>query len=367
MASNKLMEAAAEILANSKKSSSAMPPQKLGGEVQDLGGPTPQNAKPDDDSHKIHAGEKAPDNSGKNKSTISTKPSDASPDTQNHPAGGKKTMKEDEELEDEVIIEASHEEDDDEEEEKKKDMKQKMKEDIDSLFSDDETISEEFKTKASTIFEARVLDRVAQIEEEMEVEYAALFEEAVQSIKDELTEKVDDYLSYVVEQWMEENQIAIQSGLRSEITEEFIVGLRNLFAEHYIDVPEDKVDLVDELAGKVEQLEDQLDEEIKTNIEYRKAILEAVKRETVYEVCKGLTETQVEKMKSLAESVDFSTEEELVEKLETIRENYFPSNIKKADATQLHEQVTDDADQKKPASFDPIINAVVQSISKTKI
>lgn len=366
MASNKLMEAAAEILANSKKSASAMPPQKLDGEVQDLGGPTPQNAKPTDDSHKIHAGEKAPDNSGKNKSTISTKPSHASPDTQNHPVGGKKTMKEEDVSEDEeVIIEASHEEED--EDEKKENMKKKMKEDIDALFSDDETISEEFKSKAATIFEARVLDRVTQIEEEMEVMYAGMLEEAVDAIKADLTEKVDDYLNYVVEQWMEENQIAIQSGLRSEITEEFIVGLRNLFAEHYIDVPEDKVDLVDELAGKVEELEDQLDEEIKTNIEYRKAILEAVKRETVYEVCKGLTETQVEKMKSLAESIDFSTEEELVEKLETIRENYFPSNIKKADETQLHEQVSDDSDQKKPASFDPIINAVVQSISKTKI
>ena len=202
----------------------------------------------------------------------------------------------------------------------------------------------------------------------MEVAYAGMLEEAIDSIKADLTEKVDDYLNYVVEQWMEENQIAIQSGLRSEITEEFIVGLRNLFAEHYIDVPEDKVDLVDELAGKVEELEDQLDEEIKTNIEYRKAILESVKRETVYEVCKGLTETQVEKMKSLAESIDFSTEEELVEKLETIRENYFPSNIKKADETQLHEQVSDEADDKKAkVSFDPIINAVVQSISKTKI
>jgi hypothetical protein len=313
MASNKLMEAAAEILANSKKSASAMPPQKLGGEVQDLGGPTPQNAKPDDDSHKIHASAKAPDNSAKNKSTISTKPSDASPDTQNK-AG--KAMKEEEELDDEVIVEDSEEE--------VVSLKEKMKEDIDALFSDDETISEEFKNKASTIFEARVLDRVSQIQEEMEVEYAGMLEEAVESIKADLTEKVDDYLNYVVEQWMEENQIAIQSGLRSEITEEFIVGLRNLFAEHYIDVPEDKVDLVDELAGKVEELEDQLDEEIKTNIEYRKAILESVKRETVYEVCKGLTETQVEKMKSLAESVDFSTEEELVEKLETIRENYFP-------------------------------------------
>jgi hypothetical protein len=362
MASNKLMEAAAEILANSKKSASAMPPQKLGGEVQDLGGPTPQNAKPDDDSHKIHASAKAPDNSAKNKSTISTKPSDASPDTQNK-AG--KTMKEEEEVAEEEVIaeeetldETSHIEE----------MKQKMKEDIDAMFSDDSTISEEFKNKAATIFEARVLDRITQIEEQMEVAYAGMLEEAIDSIKADLTEKVDDYLNYVVEQWMEENQIAIQSGLRSEITEEFIVGLRNLFAEHYIDVPEDKVDLVDELAGKVEELEDQLDEEIKTNIEYKKAILEAVKRETVYEVCKGLTETQVEKMKSLAESIDFSTEEELVEKLETIRENYFPSNIKKADETQLHEQVSDEADDKKAkVSFDPIINAVVQSISKTKI
>ena len=361
MASNKLMEAAAEILANSKKSASAMPPQKLDGEVQDLGGPTPQNAKPDDDSHKIHAGDKAPDNSGKNKSTITTKPSDASPDTQNK-AG--KTMKEEEDVADEVIAEeevldeTSH----------KEEMKKKMKEDIDALFSDDSTISEDFKNKAATIFEARVLDRVTQIEEEMEVKYAGMLEEAVDSIKADLTEKVDDYLNYVVEQWMEENQIAVQSGLRSEITEEFIVGLRNLFAEHYIDVPEDKVDLVDELAGKVEELEDQLDEEIKTNIEYKKAIIEAVKRETVYDVCKGLTETQIEKMKSLAESVDFSTEEELKEKLETIRENYFPSNIKKADETQLHEQVSDEADEKKTkVSFDPIINAVVQSISKTKI
>jgi len=358
MASNKLMEAAAEILANSKKSASAMPPQKLGGEVQDLGGPTPQNAKPDDDSHKIHASAKAPDNSAKNKSTISTKPSDASPDTQNK-AG--KAMKEEEEVsEDEVIIEDS--------EENSVSLKERMKEDINALFSDDETISEDFKTKAATIFEARVLDRVSQIEEEMEVQYAGMLEEAVEAIKADLTEKVDDYLNYVVEQWMEENQIAIQSGLRSEITEEFIVGLRNLFAEHYIDVPEDKVDLVDELAGKVEELEDQLDEEIKTNIEYKKAILESVKRETVYEVCKGLTETQVEKMKSLAESVDFSTEEELVEKLETIRENYFPSNFKKADETQLHEQVNDEIDDKKQrVSFDPIVNSVVQSISKTKI
>jgi hypothetical protein len=359
MASNKLMEAAAEILAGSKKSAPAMPPQKLEGEVQDLGGPTPQNAKPDDDSHKIRAGEKAPNNSAKNKSTISTKPSDASPDTQ------LRMRKEEEEKSEEVIAEDETAE---VEEVIAETEEVSFKEDISALFADDSTISEEFKSKVATIFEARVLDRVQQIEEQIESQYASMLEEAVETIKSDLTEKVDDYLNYVVEKWMEENQIAVESGLRSEITEEFIVGLRNLFAEHYIDVPEEKVDLVEELATKVEELEGKLNEEIETNIQYKKAILESVKRETVYDVCKGLTETQVEKMKSLAESVDFSTEEELREKLETIRENYFPSNIKQAEETQLHEEVSDEeANGKAKKSNDAFINAVVQSISKTKI
>jgi gas vesicle protein len=356
MASNKLMEAAADILTGSKKSAPSMPPQKLEGEVQDLGGPTPQNAKPDDDSNKIHASSKAPDNSGKNRSTISTKPSAASPDKQEMLGKGRSTMKEEEESDVEDFISEEEPEE------------VSFKEDIDALFADDSTISEEFKSRVTTIFEARVFDRVQRIEEEIESKYASMLEEAVEEIKTDLTEKVDDYLNYVVEQWMEENQIAIESGLRSEITEEFIAGLRNLFAEHYIDVPEEKVDLVDELAGKVEELEEKLNEEIETNIQYKKAILESVKREAVYEVCKELTETQVEKMKSLAESVEFSTEEQLIEKLESIRENYFPSNIKQAEETQLHEQVEDEQPiQKNKKSNDPFINAVVQSISKTKI
>lgn len=360
MASNKLMEAAAEILAGSKKSATSMPPQKLEGEVQDLGGPTPQNAKPDDDSHKVHVSAKAPDNSAKNKASIATKPSAASADTQLR-------MNKEEEETDEEFIDNNETSEVEEIIAETLDKKINVKEDIDALFADDSTISEEFKSKVATIFEARIHDRVTQIEEEIEVKYASMLEEAIDSIKNDLTEKVDDYLNYVVESWMEENQIAVESGLRSEITEEFIVGLRNLFAEHYIDVPEEKVDLVDELATKIESLEDKLNEEIETNIQYKKIILESVKRETVYDICKGLTETQVEKIKSLAESVEFSTEEELKEKLETIRENYFPTNIKQANQTQLHEQVNDEeAGEKVKKSNDPFINAVVDSISKTK-
>jgi hypothetical protein len=328
MASNKLMEAAADILASSKGSAPAMPPQKLGGEVVDLGGPTNTNDKPTDDSAKIDAAKAI-------KSQMQapqTKPSDASSDTQNNLGQGQKTMKED----------------------------------IEALFADDETISEEFKSKVATIFEARVQDRINQLEEETESRYAGMLEEAVESIKQDLTEKVDDYLSYIVEQWMEENQIAIESGLRSEMTEDFIAGLRNLFAENYIDVPAEKVDLVEELAAKVEELEGKLNEEIDRGVSYAKALVESRKSELTREVCEGLTDTQVEKIKSLAESVEFSTEDEYKEKLETIRENYFPSGIVKASEAQLQEEVTDGS-EKQIVSNDPLVAAVANAISKTKL
>jgi len=349
MATSKLMEAAADILAGSKKSAPAMPAEKLPAEIHDAGGPTPQNYKNDDDSAKITP-------SSKSATAPTTKPSAASPDTQ------LKMNKEDSEVdaEEEVIAEKSHDA-----EEKKEEMKKKMKEDVESLFADDSTISEEFKTKAATIFEARVLDRVTQIQEEIEAKYADMLSEAVDQIKSDLTTKVDDYLNYVVEQWLADNEIAIESGLRAEITEEFIAGLRNLFAEHYIDVPTEKVDLVDELAGRVEELESKLNEEIERGIDYAKALVESRKNEITREVTEGLTTTQAEKVKTLAESVEFSTEEEYKEKLETIRENYFPSGVKKADEKQLHEQVEDTEEQK--AITDPFVAAVSKAISKTKI
>jgi hypothetical protein len=243
--------------------------------------------------------------------------------------------------------------------------KMSFEEDIESMFGDDSTISEEFKTKATTIFEARVHDRVSQIQEELESQYAGMLEEAIDEIKSDLTEKVDDYLSYVVEQWIAENEIAIDSGLRSELTEEFIAGLRNLFAEHYIDVPEDKVNLVDELAGKVEELEGKLNEEIERGISFAKALVESRKNEVTREVCEGLTTTQIEKMKTLAESVQFSTEDEYKSKVETIRENYFPSGIKIATEEHLHEEV-EDTDAKKVNIHDPLVAMVSQAISKTK-
>ena len=433
MATNKLMEAAAEILAGSKSSAPGMPMPKLShdtpgnsGTPEDLGGPTPQNYKNNDNSAKLAS--KGKDSSGSNQSSLNMKPSAASSDVQlgdkNMRSGsGTNMMPEEEEYEDQdqlnelskstlgsYIKKASfgpksivkragdidHAKDDDDLNRKvdkyynrhrgidkaadrlsKEDtdysdydlvgkLRAQMHEDIHALFADDQTISEDFKIKAATIFEARVFDRVAQIQEQMEAEYAGMLAEAVEEIKAELTEKVDDYLNYVVEQWMDDNEIAIESGLRSEITEDFIAGLRNLFAENYINVPEDKVELVDELASKVEELEVKLNEEIEANIQYKKQLTEAIKVQLVNEVCEGLTATQVEKIRSLAESVEFSTEEEYVEKLETIRENYFPSGVKKANVSHLHEEVEDDGSDKK-VSADPYVASVVQAISKTRI
>lgn len=340
MASNKLMEAASDILSGSKRSAPAMPPEKLAGEVQDMGGPTPQNYKQDDDSAKL----KSPttDKSAHNQSTIKTKPSAASSQVTDS------LKKEQLQSDDEVIAEDAY------------------KDDIEALFADDSTISEEFKSKATTIFEARVHDRVTQIQEAMEAEYAGMLEEAVETIKEDLTNKVDDYLNYVVEQWLEQNEIAIESGLRAELAEEFMAGLKNLFTEHYINVPEEKVDIVEELATKVEELESKLNEEIERGVELNKSLVESRKVEVTHAVCEGLTATQFEKIKSLAESVEFSTEEEYKDKLETIRENYFPSGVKKADVKQLHEQV-EDADDKKTVIADPFVAAVSQAISKSKL
>ena len=341
MPKNKLMEAAAEILSSGKSKASAMPPQKLPGEEVDLGGPTPQNAKPDDDSHKIDATKAA-----KSATAPTTKPSAASSDTQ-------LKMREEEEIEGTVVSE----------------YRVNAKDDIDALFADDQNISEEFKSKVTTIFEARVIDRIQQIEEQTEAKYAGMLEEAIESVRTQLEEKVDDYVNYVVEQWLEENAIAIESGLRAELAEDFISGLHKLFAENYINVPEDKVELVDELATKVEQLESKLNEEIEKSIGYKKSLIEATKQQVTRSVCEGLTETQVEKIKSLAESVEFSTEEEYQNKLETIRENYFPSGLKKADEEQLHEQVSaeDAGETKKQVSADPYVSSVANAISKTKL
>jgi hypothetical protein len=250
----------------------------------------------------------------------------------------------------------------------KKMMKKKdMKEDIDALLQG-EDLSEEFVSKATTIFEAAVNSRVTEIAEELQEELQEQFSDAIEHLKEEFTTKIDDYLNYMVEEWMKENELAIESGLRTEIVEDFIGGMRNLFVEHYIDIPDEKVDVVGELAAKVEELEEKLNEEMHRSIQFKKEINEHKKLEAVQTVCEGLTQTQVEKMKSLAESVDFTTEEEFAEKLETLKEAYTStSGVKFGEKSALEEGIDVEEVKTERVSHDPLIDAVAKSISKSVI
>ena len=191
-----------------------------------------------------------------------------------------------------------------------------------------ENLSEEFHAKATTIFEAAVK---AKLEEEvalLEQAYAETLEERVAQIEEELSSQVDEYLNYVVEQWIEENEVAVESALRSELTEDFISGLRSLFAEHYIDVPEEEVQVVEELSQTVEALEAKLNEEIQRNVELTSMLSESRKAELTAVVCEGLTSTQAAKLQALAEGVDYTSDEEFIEKVHTLKENYFPVSAK---------------------------------------
>jgi hypothetical protein len=269
------------------------------------------------------------------------------------------------ETEEEVMEEESHEDDkQDKAMIKKMINKEKMKEDIDALMSG-ENLSEEFVQKAATIFEAAVIARAEEVIAEAEAELLEQFESAIEEVKEDLATKVDDYLNYVVEQWMKENEIAIEKGLRAEIVEDFIGGLRNLFIEHYIDIPADKVDVVEELTTRVEELESSLNEQITHGIELKKELNEQKKIEAIYTACEGLTQTQVEKLKSLAEGVEFTTEEEFVEKLSTLKESYFKAEVKVANNSALDDEVDIEEEKKVVKSSDPLMEVYSKAISQT--
>ena len=240
--------------------------------------------------------------------------------------------------------------------------KEKMKEDLDALLGG-ENLSEEFVTKASTIFEAAVIARAEEVIVEAEIALQEQFETAVEEIKEDLAAKVDDYLNYMVEEWMKENALAIEKGLRAEIVEDFITGLKGLFEEHYIDIPEEKVQVVEELTSKVEELEDALNEQIARGIELTKSLNEQKKIEAIYTACEGLTQTQVEKLKSLAEGVEFTTEEEFVAKVDVLKESYFKAEVKAADNSAYDEILVEE--EKKQVFADPSMEVYTKAISQT--
>jgi hypothetical protein len=236
-------------------------------------------------------------------------------------------------------------------------------EDVQAMFSGEE-LSEDFTSKATTIFEAAVVSKVNEILESVTVDLEAELEAEKAEIVESMTSRLDDYMEYVVEQWMEENQLAVEQGIKAEITENFMVGLRNLFSENYIDIPEEKVDLVDELASKVAELEESMNEEVEKNIAARKELAEAKKSMVLRDVCEGLTESQVVKLKSLAEGVDFESAEDYSKKLETIKENYFPQEEVISEDTSFDSEPVE-LEEEVEEYIDPAMKAYSDAISRS--
>ena len=244
-------------------------------------------------------------------------------------------------------------------------------EDIEAMLSGEE-LSEDFRNKATVIFEAAVGAKAIAIAEEAVTEIVedleGQFNTVLEEIEAQMEEKVNSYLDYMVKEWVAENEIAITKGLRSEIVEDFIDGLRNLFIEHYIDIPEDKVDIVEELTTKIEELEGALNEQIKESIDLTESLNEHKKFEAIYAACEGLTQTQVEKIKALAESVEFTSEDEFASKLETIKESYIGSSVKTADSSALDDEVQIiEEDKKVSGSVDPEMAVYSKMISQSLI
>jgi len=237
-----------------------------------------------------------------------------------------------------VLGEEDEEEEDEDEDEEDMESKKVAKESIDQVvdsldvsddvaaLTDGEELSEEFKTKAATIFETAVKSKVRSELEKIQEQNDQLIEEMAESTINDMTEKVDDYLNYVVEQWMEENQLAIERGLKGEIAEDFISGLKNLFEDHYIDVPDEKYDILEANLTRIEELEEKLNKQMDENIQLKKQKGELVKESMISDVANGMTDTETEKFQSLVEDVEFSDEESYKEKLQTVRESYFGSS-----------------------------------------
>ncbi|MEK9698537.1 MAG: hypothetical protein VW270_22385, partial [Candidatus Poseidoniales archaeon] len=239
-----------------------------------------------------------------------------------------------------------------------------VSEDVNAMFSGQD-LSEDFTTKATTIFEAAVVSKVNEILETVTIDLEAELEAEKEGIVESLTERLDDYMEYVVESWMKENELAVEQGIKAEITENFMVGLRNLFTESYIDIPEEKVDLVDELASKVAELEESINQEVEKNIATRKELAEAKKSVVLRDVTEGLTETQIVKMKSLAEGVEFESAEDYTNKLETIKENYFPQEENSSDEDTSFDSEPVELEEETETQVDPEMKAYMDAITRS--
>jgi len=299
------------------------------GSYEDLGGPTPENYKADDNSAKLKEPKIKTVKDVVNKGAAAAMSASTS-------ATPVKT--EEVESEDEVIEESPEIVDEVVEEDVVNEIPEisdnvDVEEDVNALLGGEE-LSEEFKEKAKTIFEAALKSKVIEIREALEAQYDAKLQEAIEASKSELTERVDSYLEYVSGEWLSENELAVENGIKTEMTESFLAGMKGLFEEHYVTIPEEKYDVLHNMVDKLDEMEIKLNEQIQRNISLNKRLAESVADGILETVSEGLAVTQKEKLASLAESVGFESETAYREKLETLKESYFPSKVATPEAAK---------------------------------
>ena len=279
------------------------------GAVEDLGGPTPENSKPDDNSNML----KTPTGTIKQvKDVITKNAGKADP----MPTAPKYAEEAEADESQEVVAEEESTETE------AVDLNAAIEEDVNALLSG-EDLSEEFKEKAKTIFEASINAKITDIENQLNEEYEKALNEQVQEIKVELTERTDAYLEYVADEWMKENALAVENGIKTEMTESFMEGMKKLFEEHYVTLPEDKYDVLENMVDKLDEMETKLNEQIERNVELNQQLGESTAQTIFNNVAEGLAISQKEKLQSLAESVEFESEESYRGKIETLKESYF--------------------------------------------
>ena len=323
----------------------------IAGSYEDLGGPSPENYRPDDDSAKL----KTPGSTLKGVKDVVNKGAKA--------AEPMKGIKEDEILEDEETIEEEETSTDEvvaEQEETTEEID--IEEDVNALLGGEE-LSEEFREKAKVIFEAALKSKVAEVKESLEEQYAAKLQEEVAEAKEALAERVDSYLEYVSDEWFSENALVIEHALKTEMTESFLQGMRGLFEEHYVSIPDEKYDVVESMVEKLDEMETKLNEQIEKNISLNKRLAESVADGILDQVSEGLAQTQREKLASLSESVEFESEESYREKLETLKESYFAS--KKESPVAKSETLSEGVDNAAPESYSNSMSAYLRTLGST--
>ena len=313
-----------------------MPKLTTGGtpaSYEDLGGPSPDNYKPDNDSAKI----KEP----KIKTVKDVVNKGAKPAEPMKGLSAKEALKSGDEVELDDTQEVVAEEPATEEvttEETVEEEKIDIEADVNALLGGEE-LSEEFKEKAKTVFEAALNSKVAELKEDLQAKYDEKLAEEVETSKAALAERVDQYLEYVAEEWFVENELAIEHGLKTELTESFLGGMKSLFEEHYVQIPDDKYDVLESMVEKLDDMETKLNEQIEKNVSLNSRLGESVANGILDQVSDGLAATQKEKLASLSESVEFESEDQYRDKLETLKESYFPGNTPKATGETISETV----------------------------